>query len=382
MLNSKQGRSNHNFSHSSHSSGEDEDFLLAQQEDEEYLSPPPKQQNLSKQILNSEQGSLSESIQKQLVSDIEAGGGIDNIALESLLSRKKDIYQLQSKRAIQNKVNRWKKKQRTQYNQLVLSLSKSRLTDYSTPKRTSKSLHLTRSNQQQTHHSEMASPGTFLASLLKFPYEQISVRLDYPERSNGPFFIYYWTDYEHDKKTLHNAYHIELKDQDLRYMMGGKEAAFAAWHLGGNRIFVKIPSVSYGYLMDSTAEDAAKVAAGYTNSRSKSAHNVTRNAIVTNKDRHFKYFLLTFPEDPEDGLNNDIFSPGAENGKINIDLDVPIATFEVPSAKGPQMVNSFRANVWWDIAITETENRFVADVQLSKNEMDDKVTDRFSSMAF
>jgi hypothetical protein len=44
------------------------------------------------------------------------------------------------------------------------------------------------------------------------------------------FYIYKWTDKIVNNKTLINAYHIEIKDQDLRYFVGEQEdTMYEAW---------------------------------------------------------------------------------------------------------------------------------------------------------
>ena len=209
------------------------------------------------------------------------------------------------------------------------------------------------------------------------------VELQNPEINNGPFLIYYYQNKKWQGKLLYNVYHIELQDQDLRFMIGELEAAaFEAWHIGGNKVFVKVPSVSFDYLKNAKALATSKKQAGYTEPNSLEANSVTQNAIVNNPDRHFKYYLLEFPnEEPEDGLDNSICSPGAENGKIEIDLDTPVCSFEVQTAKGKQTATQYRANIWWDIAATEREPRYVQEAQPKKNELDSKVTQRFNSMA-
>ena len=60
------------------------------------------------------------------------------------------------------------------------------------------------------------------------------------------FYIYKWTDKIVNNKTLIIAYHIEIKDQDLRYFVGEQEdTMYEALHVGGNQVLVKQPGGPY-----------------------------------------------------------------------------------------------------------------------------------------
>lgn len=201
-----------------------------------------------------------------------------------------------------------------------------------------------------------------------------------PECNNGPFYIYRFTDYTHSNSSLYDGFHIEIKDVDLRWMTHGETAAFSAWHVGDNRVMVKMPSESYSFLKDPKAEDTAKTNAKYANARILEANSVVRNDIVNDPERHSKYYLLSFPVDSDPGLANDIFSPDAENGKIQVDLHPIMSSFEIPTSSGQKKVTSFRANVVWDIAIAPLTTRFVKEAKPPKNDLAEKMANVFSSM--
>jgi len=212
----------------------------------------------------------------------------------------------------------------------------------------------------------MAAPSNFVANLLSQEYEPIHVTLAYPERNNGPFFITYFPNHvKEDSGTLHNAYHIELQDQDMQWMLTGEsESFFAAWHIGANQVMAKVPSGSFCLLKDAATDDAGKKAAGYVEPRSIEAYNVERNAIVNDPDRQFKYYLLSFPS--EEDLDNDIFSPQTENGKLVVDVHPTIKSFHLPMQDDP--VSSYRCTVVWDIAIVEQVPRYVKSSKPRENE--------------
>ena len=70
-------------------------------------------------------GGLSKTLQRQLLRDIERNGGIVNISLQTLCNKKSDIYGSSSsslRRSVQNKVSRWKKLSKHNFNLIRLEL--------------------------------------------------------------------------------------------------------------------------------------------------------------------------------------------------------------------------------------------------------------------
>jgi hypothetical protein len=68
---------------------------------------------------------LSKTLQRQLLNDIERNGGILNVSLQALCNKKADIYGSSNsllRRAVQNKVSRWKKLTKHHYNLVCLEL--------------------------------------------------------------------------------------------------------------------------------------------------------------------------------------------------------------------------------------------------------------------
>lgn len=197
----------------------------------------------------------------------------------------------------------------------------------------------------------------------------------------GDFYIYQWTDYVHNNKTLINAFHIELKDQDLRYFIGDQEETmYEAWHVGGNQVFVKQPGGPYSFMKAYREEEQAKEDANYNQERSMERDAVIRNDFIGDPDKRFKYTLLEFQETASHGLSNGIFSPQAENGKI-IGLPAPSKSdFTIKTAVGAKNVSSLRCAIMWEIAITEKKTRYKSAAQPKKNELDALVSSAFNSM--
>lgn len=231
--------------------------------------------------------------------------------------------------------------------------------------------------------------GTFASSALIFVVpsfsQNFSVEMTVDVDSEWPFYgqqfyIYKFTNYVHSGKTVHNGVHIEMQDQDLRFLVGDKdETCYEAWHVPPNKVLVKHPAASYAFLDAACKEVEAKVTSGYKNTCSIQAHNVIRNRILQQRELHFTYTLLVF-ENLNLGLNNDIFSPMAENGKIDSEVVTTEAVFQVSTKNGVQKLASYRATIMWDIAINEKGTRNVTMAQPRKNELDSKVTKSFDSM--
>ena len=72
---------------------------------------------------------------------------------------------------------------------------------------------------------------------------------------------------------------------------------------------VKIPSGSFNFLNRDSAHPSGP------HERVNQASRVERNAILNSTNCLSLYFLLDFPGDH---LNNEIFSAGTQNGKINV----------------------------------------------------------------
>ena len=203
--------------------------------------------------------------------------------------------------------------------------------------------------------------------------------------SSSPFFdnfyIYKWTDKIVNNKTLVNAYHIEIKDQDLRYFVGEQEETmYEAWHVGGNQVLVKQPGGPYSFMKASTEEVTARKSTNYGEMRSMERDAVVRNDFIGDPEKKYKYTLLEFKEESSLGLNNDVFSPMSENGKI-IGIPAPSkAAFLVKMAGGPVEVSSMQCAIIWDIAIAEKKARYTSAAQPKKNELDALVSSAFNSM--
>lgn len=211
-----------------------------------------------------------------------------------------------------------------------------------------------------------------------FP-EPINVSQTDPEINNGQFFIVHFLNHSNNG-LLTNGFYIELPDLDIQWCMGETEH-IAAYQVSPSQVMVKGPSCYWALLNNGKALEEAKKKAGFTHPRIIEAVTVARNDIVQNPDRHYKYWLLNFPVDVELGLNNDVFSPNAENGKLVADVHFVETKVEVNTNEGKKTLTSVRANIVWNIAITERINRYVKEAEPRSNPLDNKVTSLLSSMS-
>jgi hypothetical protein len=95
-----------------------------------------------------------------------------------------------------------------------------------------------------------------------FKTEVIKVNVKRPEL-NSPFYIYSFTNPSNAAtNTLHNGYHVEVKDVDACWMIGDVPA-ISAWQVLGSEIMVEMPSMNYDYLKDEKVVNDARDKVGY-----------------------------------------------------------------------------------------------------------------------
>lgn len=206
-----------------------------------------------------------------------------------------------------------------------------------------------------------------------------------PEFFGGPFFIVSFTD-DPVKSRIYNGYRIHLLDQDLRFCLG-KEESFKAWWLGGNEVMIQIPSSSFTFLHDAAAEQKGKTKAGDINPRISQATNIARNSIKNNEERLFKRYLLQLPTlvDDHNNLDNSVYSPNEENGKIKSKVVVVESDFEVPTKDSSgnivmKPVTSLRCDVHWNIAIWEPTHRAETVASKGTNDQMEQLANQLAGM--
>ena len=326
---------------------------------------------------------LPPATQKTLFLDIQDRGGLDTFSLKKLCDDKPDTYGTPAsvfRRKVQNQVQRWKTHHRPEYDNLRLNRQQQHREpppDRSPPSRQqplppgSPNLVPRRPRQLRfsppiinSNRANMANPNPnpipFLQALLARPdLEPIDVDLQRPE-NHGPLMVVPFTDRIIDE-VLYDGFDIFLKmPRDMRWMFGD-QTNFIAWYGGANQVVFKIPNVSFGWLNDPAVEDNGRRLAGLTDPRVNQALTVARNTIQQNAaDRVFQHYLLQFP----DGVtfDNDVFSPGTTNGKINSTVVPLYSQFEVPNSATDTtpavQIQTSSVNIVWQIAISEGEPRY------------------------
>jgi len=187
----------------------------------------------------------------------------------------------------------------------------------------------------------------------------------------------------HTDGTLHNGYSIRLQGIDTLDCKG-TEAKYQAWHKGGRRVLIKVPT-------ESLAEEFASAGSmGYRlrKPRILEAYNVARNEMLNSEDRASMYFLLEFPQinpgakgKDDIGLNNSILSPNARNGKIAPDL-IPVKYKISLKDEDTNQVREHiqaRVDLVWDICITELTPRSETSAP-ETNELEGQLTSEFGGL--
>jgi len=196
----------------------------------------------------------------------------------------------------------------------------------------------------------------------------------------GPFYINVTENKVVNNQTVHNAYHIELKDQDLRWVTSAEEEeVFAAWHVRTNQVLVRKPEPSYSFWKAPEEEEAARKNAKYQDERIIESYSVSRNAVTKDTHNMYKYYLLTFTE-AKLGLLNETLSPGAEDGLLEVDVHTVESPFDVQTSAGVNQSKMLRCNIVWDIAIKEKIQRYKLESGKKKNRLNAKFLAGVQSM--
>jgi len=382
---------------------------------------------------------LSPALQKELVLAIEARGGIERCSTKKLLEDYPE-YRANKKleTAIGNKVSRWKNKYRHDYEKLKLSFATapdlvgSNITvtrAHSVPSSPARRppRHQNRSvpssparpplrnqHSQRTPPPSLASPliptlpsfspppdyqylysspsppprpfvplpagammSTALTSLL-LTAKIIKVDMSRPEQ-NSPFMIYPFRDHELATGRIANGFIIQVLDVDPRHNMskftGNDTPSYEAFHIGGPEVLMKVPSTSYTFVHDEASEKAGLTKGGVIDACKTQPIHVARNSINRDVSRKFQAYRLIFPV----ALENDILSPGSENGLINPKNLPVISKYTVTTSKGDASIQSFRSNIHWEIAENENEVRSTKQNK-KKNALDEQANEMFEGM--
>jgi len=210
--------------------------------------------------------------------------------------------------------------------------------------------------------------------LLAEDYEDIQVNATgQPECTNGPFFVIPFSDHVNEAtSTLHDGFSIQLHGIDLCFCKGATRW-FSGWYLPGMHVMMQIPSGSSNHLN----REAAHVEGPYD--RVNQARRVHHNSILNTPSCSFLYYLLNFGTD----LNNDVFSPGTQNGKINAKVTPYYEKFTLTGKDGRTIeARTWRANLEWNIAIYEEVPRYIEQAEVVADDMEDQISEALTGMTF
>lgn len=174
---------------------------------------------------------------------------------------------------------------------------------------------------------------------------------------------------------------MRLKRQDLRFLKLPAEA-YECWYDGRFKLIIKAPSMPYDFLHNAKGEDAGMKASEYEDPRILEAYNVTRNDIVNDKERHYVYYILDFSSATSIALDNEIFSPQAENGLVTVDVHPIVTGTVVDPTTGNKKPVSDSADIVWNIAISEPYPRYVTAAKPKGNALTEKLTKSMGGLSF
>ena len=162
--------------------------------------------------------------------------------------------------------------------------------------------------------------------------------------------IYRMTDHQLPNGLLTNGWIVEAQDYDPRWMTG-QNPALEFFHLGANETLLKLPSGSYTSIHEPAAEVAGLQLAGVTDDRVTQPMAVHRNAVIATPNRQYEIYRILFP----DNIDNAVFSPNANNGKVAPKVVPVVSTYQVTAidengVATEREVSSTRVNVLWKIA--------------------------------
>lgn len=370
---------------------------------------------------------------KQLIQDIHDQGGLDSelFNLETICLKKTDVYgkteaqkgtkfQQQRIRSVQNKVGYWKtRKGRANYNKTLAlyppqnssarkkSSTKKKKKTSTTPPRhptsSGKKSSLAQSNEvveksrpfrpnPPSFSLELSEPtpststlrtitmtksyGEQLLETVEHVNLPVTIFPDGKETTQhlfGPFYVNKTESKVVNNQTVHDGYHIEVKDQDLRWINSeDEEEAFAAWHVRTNQVLIRKPEPSYSFWKEPKEEEEARKVAKYDDERIIESYNVSRNAVTKDTSNMYRYYLLTFTE-AKLGLANEILSPNSEDGQLDVDVHLVQSEFEVQTSAGTNTAVMHRCNIVWDIASKEKVPRFKQESGKKKNRLNAKL---------
>jgi len=175
---------------------------------------------------------------------------------------------------------------------------------------------------------------------------------------NDPFQVRRETDLETSTSKVMNTYTIELLGVDPRWIASNSSNLLApssheAFYIPPNRVLMKVPSSTWTFQNDPKSEMEALVRSGIKDHRQIQAYNISYTNYIQNPSRHFKSYLLIFPEE----LDNTVYEPNSMNGSIQYKLATVGTKYSKRIDGNLHPVVEFHENLHWTIAILDDKKR-------------------------
>jgi len=338
-------------------------------------------------------------IQKNLLEDIELGGGLSTLNLSRLCTLREDLYgkpNSKTRRQVQNKVDKWKKLSSGDYRDLlqqfgILTRQKtppstsSASTDRSSSSVVSEDLSedaparpaprsatpaRSASKRSAVPARRLLQPTTTMlppeieTRLSEGDYDEITADDEHPER-NREVSIFKHLDMETEKGRLLNCLEFRLQGDMRLLFMDLKNPKYRAWLHNGNQVVILFPSETYdlkyekkrfdagldspfaGFTADEEDEQGL-VRASYNKERVKISYDTHRNA-----DESPRLLVVSCPDDVE--LLNSFSSGGGDEEESEIKGDLHLVETEV--VFNNKTYNGLTPYFSWKLGIEEENHR-------------------------
>jgi hypothetical protein len=209
-------------------------------------------------------------------------------------------------------------------------------------------------------------PIVFLTFFL-VPTETIVVDILRPER-NREVQVFGFENVNADG-VLHDGFEIVVYG-DFRDVNDDKYHAFLC---NPNEILFEMPSMNHAFLYEHVKLTDWMKEAKVFHPRTQESYDITRNAILKNKDRQTKRLKLRFPSEVQ--LSNSSYSPKSTDGEIECEF-VPVRSEFVLNGRNYITTG---ARVSWKESVVETDKREVA-ASKETNRAAAKLSEKLASM--
>jgi hypothetical protein len=130
-----------------------------------------------------------------------------------------------------------------------------------------------------------------------------------------------------------------------------KTDRYKAQLISPNEVLLAVPTVTHSYLHHFDNLFAQMKATGENYECAQDAHAVSRNAILSDKDRQTKHLLLRFPEDTE--LSTRHYAQEATDNELSCELIPYQTSYDI---NGKSYSNTVPV-IYWKVSLVEQDQR-------------------------